>query len=1543
VATINGTSGNDPLTGTAANDFIYGFEGDDTINGGAGADEIHAGAGNDTITDTSGQDYILAEDGDDHIIVTVTNGTGAIHGQAGSDTVDLTINGNARSYYVGLDEGNDLLNLHSMNVTAGMVRIGLGDGSDTVRFSSDYTPKTVEIYDFQEGAGGDVIDLAPFLSAWLPAHGISLPAGTDAFEAGYLSLTQEEGAAWLWFNPDGFKDGNSVKIAILDGVSLQDLVDANFAGLNFAAGVADNETRILDLSETILSGEIISVTDPQIYWGVLNYRPLYVFNGTGTFTNHGSIEVGGTAPGMAGYAVDFSVGDGAFVNGADGSFVVRNLSTDPNTAHVYGVLFPGNVAVDVSNAGYFEVSADTGLAFGIDFERTVNEITTIDNSGTFVVTSGGSAYGLVYGGSFSVVDFTNSGDFTVTGTAEAHGIYEYSPGIFTNTGSITVTSDTYAIAVEFGLASGLPFSNAGTITAITDPSSPYASIGVYISETLEPPGDAYHFDNSGTITADIAFWIENDHSTFVLANDYLDNSGTINGAIILSFGDDVLENSGTVNGIVLLGDGDDRYEGAAGRHTGYVAGGTGNDWIIGGQLGENLYGDQGNDTISGGGGQDFIEGGMGADTLDGGAGQDLLSYGESLAAVTIDLLAGTANDGLNQDALRSFEQVLGSRFADQILGSDAANTVYGNDGDDVIDGRGGNDVLIAGHGNDDLTGGAGNDKFQFSVGDGSDTIRDFTLGDKVQVYGYTSATSIQQVGANVVITLSATDTITLLGTSLANVQSALYFYSKPLAGIAPVTDQTIIVTGEDFNLGAGATVTLTDPASFDYRQTTFSGYGVLLSTIGNGPAPNFFNAGTYDLSASTGAPLVGVGCTYNGYWDDNFHFVNQATGQIVIANLVGDAVGVSGISNVFNLGTMTVASNGGDAYGFTDLPPFVGIERDSHFVNSGTVSVQAAGHAVGLGLYYGSSDSVDRVYNSGELNIHGGDSSIGLTWISRTHPASPENNFITNSGTITVTDDTAASDSAGISVDWTGTVDIWNSGTIQADYAILRDFGFTGGDGTLSIYNSGNLIGDVDLLFTEFAGDTRNVRLINTGSIDGEVKLTDGNDLFDSRIGSVSGPVSGNAGADQLLAGLGAQSLSGGDGNDLLSGGRGNDILTGGAGADVFRYETNFGIDMISDFDPATDHIEIRGYASWQSVVQQGANVVVTFAAGNQLIFLNQLVANITPSLFTFGAAAIPANAIPVAPVAPGPPTTPEVAVPDAIFPVYGSSSANTLTGTSGRDALFGLAGSDVLNGAAADDRLEGGLGNDQLNGGLGADRMVGGAGNDTYFVDNAGDTLTENPGEGTDLVQSSISITLADNFENLTLTGSAVTGTGNALANVITGNNVANALFGLDGNDTLSGGAGGDTLDGGIGIDKLYGGTGNDILIGGDDLDVLDGGAGRDTFTGGAGADRFTFHDGDFAGLTAATADEITDFSHADHDRIFLDGIDANTANGSGTNDAFSFIGTAGFHNVAGELRYEQISGNTYVYGDTNGDGVADFMMRLDGSHALVTGDFVL
>lgn len=240
------------------------------------------------------------------------------------------------------------------------------------------------------------------------------------------------------------------------------------------------------------------------------------------------------------------------------------------------------------------------------------------------------------------------------------------------------------------------------------------------------------------------------------------------------------------------------------------------------------------------------------------------------------------------------------------------------------------------------------------------------------------------------------------------------------------------------------------------------------------------------------------------------------------------------------------------------------------------------------------------------------------------------------------------------------------------------------------------------------------------------------------------------------------------------------------------------------------------------------------------------------------------------------------------------------------------------------------------LNGLAGADTMRGGDGNDIYFVENSGDRVLETSASGgVDTIRSSITLTLGSYVENLQLLGTeAINGSGNALANRLTGNGEANLLFGRDGNDTLSGNGGNDALYGGSGADNLLGGVGDDWL---------EGGTGQDRMTGGADADMFVFRAGDLSGLTGSTCDRIADFSHADSDQIRLNGIDANSANGAGTNDAFTFIGTSAFHHVAGELRYQEINGNTYVYGDTDGNGIADIMIRLDGSHALVSGDFVL
>ena len=94
------------------------------------------------------------------------------------------------------------------------------------------------------------------------------------------------------------------------------------------------------------------------------------------------------------------------------------------------------------------------------------------------------------------------------------------------------------------------------------------------------------------------------------------------------------------------------------------------------------------------------------------------------------------------------------------------------------------------------------------------------------------------------------------------------------------------------------------------------------------------------------------------------------------------------------------------------------------------------------------------------------------------------------------------------------------------------------------------------------------------------------------------------------------------------------------------------------------------------------------------------------------------------------------------------------------------LTGAAAINGTgnAADNVITGNAAANVLNGGTGVDTLVGGAGNDIYVTDGD-EVLTEGLRAGTDLVQSSASLTLGANFENLTLTGAAaIDGTGNAL-----------------------------------------------------------------------------------------------------------------------------------------------------------------------------------
>ncbi|SDE41084.1 Hemolysin-type calcium-binding repeat-containing protein [Belnapia rosea] len=129
------------------------------------------------------------------------------------------------------------------------------------------------------------------------------------------------------------------------------------------------------------------------------------------------------------------------------------------------------------------------------------------------------------------------------------------------------------------------------------------------------------------------------------------------------------------------------------------------------QLIERVIGSAFADSLNGGGVGEIFVGGLGADLLNGGGGNDTADYSFSTAAVTVNLLAGTASDG---DQLTDMENVIGTAFADTLFGSAAANRLEGGTG---------NDWFRGGAGADTMFGGVGTDTADFSTSDGGVQIQ----------------------------------------------------------------------------------------------------------------------------------------------------------------------------------------------------------------------------------------------------------------------------------------------------------------------------------------------------------------------------------------------------------------------------------------------------------------------------------------------------------------------------------------------------------------------------------------------------------------------------------------------------------------------------------------------------------------------------------------------------------------------------------------------------------------------------------------------------
>jgi Ca2+-binding RTX toxin-like protein len=346
---------------------------------------------------------------------------------------------------------------------------------------------------------------------------------------------------------------------------------------------------------------------------------------------------------------------------------------------------------------------------------------------------------------------------------------------------------------------------------------------------------------------------------------------------------------------------------------------------------------------------------------------------------------------------------------------------------------------------------------------------------------------------------------------------------------------------------------------------------------------------------------------------------------------------------------------------------------------------------------------------------------------------------------------------------------------------------------------------------------------------------------------------------------------------------------------------------------------------------------------------------------------------------------------------LYGGYDDDYLWGEDGNDLLFGEADDDSLYGGNGDDRLTGGEGFDYLVGGNGNDIYVLDDSFDT--IDDQG-ALTDNDSV---IIRGNITAyVLQSGIEDATLEGSGATSlTGNQSNNKLTGNSNGNVLNGgagndtiiaADGNDQVNGGDGDDLIIGGdargtdlyvggngidtvdyssvstngvtvnlatgrasaasIGIDTIQsienviGGSQNDVIIGSSSKNTLIGGAGADQLTGGAGADQLTggagadvFSYSAIAHSTVATTgrDTITDFSAGAGDRIDLASIDAN---GQLQGDQpFSFIGSATFSGVMGQLRFA----SGVLSADINGDRTPDFAIALSNVTALNVGALVL
>ncbi len=905
-----------------------------------------------------------------------------------------------------------------------------------------------------------------------------------------------------------------------------------------------------------------------------------------------------------------------------------------------------------------------------------------------------------------------------------------------------------------------------------------------------------------------------------------------------------------------------------------------NSTLYGNSAGNAFHVNAGGETILGGAGDDtyYFEG-FAANIGEGAAGGNDVVYTNvnfGMGTAEIETVIVTSDTTVN---------VTGNQYNNTMTGGGGANWFDGGGGDDHLTGNGGNDTLEGDGGNDTMIGGTGDDTYYVdnigdvvteNAGEGTDTV--------IAAISYTLLDNFENLtligSANINATGNAADNH-ITGNSGNNLIDGGAGADTMSGGGG--SDTFIIDNPGDVVANTGGYgVVRENLASFDTAhisgvQTVYMLDGAISFTAGSASFTVYGNAADNVINSGTGYDTMA-----GGAGDDTYYIaggiVNENVGEgndIVYTS--GNFTITSSVETVISAATtgitLTGAANADALIG--------GVGKD---VLNGMAGADSMSGGQGNDTYY--------VDNTGDVvteNANEGTDTV-ISTVSYALGANVENLTLSGGGDFSGTGNDLANIITG------------NTGSNIIDGGAGADtMSGGGGNDVYYIDNPGDVVVEAQPYYggggddTVYASVSVNFSAGNTakiGSIE-YIHLT-GSDDINATGNTYTYSITGNSG-DNILNGGGRAVIMGGDGNDLLE--NSSNSMAGGAGDDTY---------IIGDA------------ADWEGIAADPA-VTENANEGHDLVeaYDNYTLPDNVEDLLMLG------NRYTDMPKD----TTGTGNGLDNH--ITGDTTNNILHGMDGNDVIDGGQGNDSIYGDDGADFLQGGLGNDLLDGGAGADTMQGGDGNDTYHVDNSGDVVTENAGEGDDVIISSVSYSLADapNIESLTLTGSdSLNATGGDGNDTLTGN---------DGNNVIDGGAGDDTMIGGYGNDTYYVDSSNDkiiefanqgtntvyasasihmfdtgldnvILTGSDNIDIvlttdlsgfdggeypfiqdntlignsgnnrLDGGLGHTTLTGGAGADTFVFsqtpiNSSLFTDPYFVGDGTVTDFNPAEGDSLVL------------------------------------------------------------------------